>query len=165
MKIKRNNKGISELVSYVLLITLAIAMAGGVFIWLKFYASNPLPEEPCDGISISVEYSCADNKITISLTNTGRFSIQSARVRLYDETGSVFLEKDVPEQQGQGSINPIEPGKSRTEGIIYTESIKKIEVIPFLYAFDSNNHAYTKFCAENKIIREINDLSCEYIAS
>lgn len=147
----KNKKGISELISYVLLITLALAMAGGVYAYLKFYAEAPLPEEPCDGISVAIiDYSCQDDKMTITIKNTGRFTC-SAKVKLYDKDGWVICEEDVPES-GELEIN-----EEKSKTISYEADVVKIEVIPF--KFDYEEH-YTKFCPEAKIVQEI--VGCEF---
>lgn len=156
----KNKKGISELISYVLLITLALAMAGGVYAYLRFYAENPLPEEQCDGISIAIEnYVCEDDEMTITIKNTGRFTC-SAKVKLYDSQGMIVGEVDIPEeatQQGQ-IIQEIKIGEAATGLIGYDIDVVRIEVIPF--KFDKEEH-YTKFCPEAKIVQEIEE-GCEF---
>ena len=166
VKNKKNKKAVSELLSYVLLVTLALAMAGGVFAYLKFYAQNPLPEEPCDGISVAIiDYSCQDNKMQITITNTGRFTC-SAKVKLYNEDGKVIGEGDIPGFEGKilKELELKEPEKTATRFISYSDDVSgdvvKIEVIPF--KFDKENH-YSKLCPEVKIVQEIID--CEYESS
>ena len=57
-KIIQNKRGISELVSYVLLIVLAIALAGGVYIWLTSIA-KPSQQVECPDVNIRLEsYEC-----------------------------------------------------------------------------------------------------------
>lgn len=155
----KNKKGISELISYVLLITLALAMAGGVYAYLRFYAENPLPEEQCDGISVAiVEYSCQDGEMTITIKNTGRFTC-SAKVKLYDKDGWVIVEEDVPGLDGNilKELQLEGPEITATKIIGYSADVVKIEVIPF--KFDHDEH-YTKFCPEAKIVQEI--MGCEH---
>ncbi len=153
--IKKNNKrAISELVSYVLLITLALAMAGGVYAWLKFYASNPLPEEQCEGISLAItDVSCAGNELTIDLKNTGRFNIY-ARVKLYN--GDKYVtEGDVIKTTNE--LKTIDVGLEGGGVIEYTEPITKIEIIPFKI---NDKTGYPQFCSNVKITETIPD--CDY---
>jgi hypothetical protein len=157
VKNKKNKKAVSELISYVLLVVLALAMAGGVYAYLKFYAQSPLPEGPCDGISISlIDYSCENNLMTIKIKNTGRFSTFT-KVKLYNSIGEIIGEKDIPE------LSAIAVGETIERNIDYSDDVSKIEIIPFIPEKDNSGNIYTKLCPEVKIVQEIID--CEYESS
>jgi len=85
-----NKKAVSELIGVVLMITMALVMAGLVYGWLKFYVSKPIPEDLCpDGISLIVsEYQClAESRINITFQNQGRFDIDQVLIKINNETG------------------------------------------------------------------------------
>lgn len=73
---KFNKRGISEIVSYVLLVVLAIGLATGTYFFLASQ-TNPFGEGECpDGVSITVtNYSCGDGLINLTLKNNGRFNL------------------------------------------------------------------------------------------
>lgn len=156
--IKKNNKrGISELLSYVLLITLALAMAGGVYAWLKFYASNPLPEEQCEGVSLAItSVTCTNNELTITLKNTGRFNV-FARVKLYN--GDKYITEGDIKKISEGIMKTIDIGDEdgETGTIEYNEDIIKIEVIPFKH---NEEKGYDQFCSNAQITETVT--GCEY---
>ncbi len=161
IKYNKNKKGISELLSYVMLVVLAIAMAGGVYAYLRFYAESPLPEQPCDGISVAIlNYECYGESLRITLENTGRFET-TAQVKLYNSDGKLVGEGNVPEAVG-GIIKKlgVNENKEGTGEISYSEDVVKIEIIPFIFEKDSKGKTYTKFCPESKITQTIEN--CEY---
>lgn len=90
---KENKKGISILVSYVLLITLAIALAAATYTFLRTYAEKPLPEEGCpEGTNIVIEnYTCEDDGINITIKNRGLFNVTGVFIKIGNETDSEFL--------------------------------------------------------------------------
>ena len=88
-----NKKGVSLIVSYVLLIVIGISIAGLVYSWLEFYVS-PGQELNCDdGTSLIIkdyDYSCVNNYINITLQNKGRFTIDGYIIRVNDKVNSSF---------------------------------------------------------------------------
>jgi len=88
---EKNKKAISELVSYVLLITLAIAMAAAAWFFLKPYAEKPLPEEECpESVSIVLEnYSCNGTHINYTLSNRGFFNITGIKLAIVNGTDDI----------------------------------------------------------------------------
>jgi len=77
-KIFQDKKGVSLMISYVLLVVIAIVMSIVVFTYLRFVA-NVEPVIDCEeGTSIIIEdYVCDpdNNKITLTMRNNGRFSV------------------------------------------------------------------------------------------
>ncbi len=80
--LRRNKKGISEILGYVLLILVAVGIAGAVFSFLR--ASIPKEKVECpDGISLIVkEFKCAGNYLNITLENRGLFSADGALIKI-----------------------------------------------------------------------------------
>lgn len=76
-QIKKDKLGVSIMVGYVLLVSLAIVMGGMLYTWMKSY----LPEEPLEcpeGVSIFVNdyyYNCTNSTLNLTLKNNGRFNI------------------------------------------------------------------------------------------
>ena len=98
-----SSKAISEIISTVLLIVMAIAMAGAVYSWMTFYVQKPLPVESCpDGVSLTIEqYNCTGNNITITVQNRGLFDITGFSAKFNNETGN----ETSPEIAGKYSLN------------------------------------------------------------
>jgi len=108
-KLANNKKGISELISYVLLITLAIAMAAAAWFFLKPYAERPLAGEECpETVNLVLEnYECnlAEKTFTFTLKNRGLHNITGVRLKIISYGQE--LEKDsllfIPDCTGMGS--------------------------------------------------------------
>ena len=87
----KNKRAVSEVVAYVLLISIGFAIAGSVYAWLKFYV-EPTPEAKCpDGIDLSISsyvYNCVDNTLNLTLQNRGRFNVTGYVIRVNNHTNS-----------------------------------------------------------------------------
>lgn len=98
-----NKRGISEVVSYVLLIVIAMALAAIVYTFLKVYVPKEKPE--CkEGINIIVnDISCtnngAENVLDLVLENKGLFEINKAYLRIGKDAAS--YKEDIP------AVNPV----------------------------------------------------------
>jgi hypothetical protein len=146
MKIKRKNKkGISELLSYVLLITIALAMAGGVYAYLMFYAENPgLPEPECDVSVALVDYYCDQSWIYLTLENTGLHSV-CVKVRLYDPQGRIISD-GLYRTSGGVAIGVLDVEGNEKRGQItleFDDRIVEMEILPFQIVSGEQ-----KFCPE-----------------
>jgi hypothetical protein len=75
--VKKNKKGLSVIIGYVLLMVISIVMSAIVYQWLKTYV--PKDTAICsDGTSMfiqEVNYDCTGNILTVTVKNNGRFSI------------------------------------------------------------------------------------------
>jgi hypothetical protein len=73
---KKNRRGLSEVISYILLIAISIAMSIMVYQWLRTYV--PADSVKCsDGTSIfikDISYSCSGT-LTLTVQNNGKFGI------------------------------------------------------------------------------------------
>ena len=90
----KNKRGVSEVVSYVLLILVAVTISTLLFYFLNLYVPKEKPE--CkNGINIIITdlnctYTSANNNdLTLTLQNTGLFKIDRAYVRIA-KPGSKF---------------------------------------------------------------------------
>ncbi len=80
----KEKKGISEIVSYVLLVMIAIAMSVLVYAFLKLYVPKEKPICP-EGISLTIESAncnLAQRTLTLTLRNRGLFTVHKAFVRI-----------------------------------------------------------------------------------
>ena len=137
----KNKRAISELVAYVLLITLAVSMAAVTYAFLKPYAEKPLPEEECpDAINIVIEdYACNTTHINISLKNRGLFNVTGVVINELYINGTIyslatypsFLFK--PNTVIDSDYLPISPKTIPIENIVYDKNnFAFIEIIPVL---------------------------------
>ena len=90
-----NKKGVSEMVSYVMLIIIAVSLSILVFSYLKFYTPKDKLECPSD-VSLTIQnYVCqagtSTNKsnLTITLLNKGLFTVDAAYIRIGPENRRV----------------------------------------------------------------------------
>jgi FlaG/FlaF family flagellin (archaellin) len=84
---KRNKKGLSEVIGYILLISISIVMSVLVYQYLKTYVPKEAPT--CDeGTSIFIKeivYDCTNSKqLNITFKNNGRFSISGYYIHVSD---------------------------------------------------------------------------------
>jgi hypothetical protein len=83
----QNKKAISELIAYVLLVGLSIALSIAVYAWLRTYAI-PAQAKTCpNGVGVIIHnYVCENGNITINLSNKGLFKIDGYIFRINNET-------------------------------------------------------------------------------
>ena len=75
--IKGQKKGVSEMIGYVLLVSLAIVMAGLLYAWLSGWIPKDIPDCP-EGTSLMVKdytYDCTNQRIFLTIANNGRFGV------------------------------------------------------------------------------------------
>jgi len=86
-----DKKGVSEIVSYVLLISITFAIAGIVYSWLIFYVT-PGKETKCEeGISLTIRsysYNCNTKALNLSLQNRGLFDIDGYLIRVTNQSNT-----------------------------------------------------------------------------
>jgi hypothetical protein len=74
---KKNKRGLSEVISYILLIVIAIVMSILVYQWLRTYV--PTESVACnDGTSIfikNISYDCTKHTLSVTVQNNGKFGI------------------------------------------------------------------------------------------
>ena len=82
-----DKRAISEMISYILLISLAIAMSGIVYGWLQFYVQKPFAEESCPDISLIItDYSCQNGIFNLTVQNKGRFYVDGYILKINNGT-------------------------------------------------------------------------------
>lgn len=77
---KKNRKGVSIMVGYVLLVVFAIILSLIAYQWIKTYVPSESLQCPSSGVSVSIKalyYDCegGNNNLYLNVKNSGRFSI------------------------------------------------------------------------------------------
>lgn len=170
----RNKKGISTMIEYVMLITIAISLSGVVYIWLKGY--TPAKEEVSCPNGVSLYFSKIDCKqagdyysLNITLKNTGRFSLRGFFVRGatdVSELASIDISEEFKFNFSEGEVlfgdvaktfgnNSFIPGEEMTfEKIVISKDIKKIDIIP-TRAEDIGKTRYVAICSNSLVSERI----------
>lgn len=148
---KKNKKAISILISYVLLVTLALALAATTYFFILPYAQKPLPEEKCpDGISIIIEdYSCDDdfNLMDITVKNTGRHNISGFFIKIVNRTDGFeyLLQNENPDFLNPADILPVGSASYDVFNINYgIADLEKIIIVPY----KQTEEGYATICSE-----------------
>jgi len=141
---KKNKRALSEVVSYVFLIVIALTLAGLIYAWLVNYLPSTNPNETCkEGTSLAIEdYSCSTINSTIEITikNQGMFSISGFFIRASNSSD----EKVIPTMMLNCSGCPY-PGrweffeklkpqekKILTFGYENTKPLSRIQIQPYI---------------------------------
>lgn len=129
-----NKKGISEVVSYVLLIVIAVGLSVLVYSFLKSYVPKEKPLCPEDSSLIVQDYECSSSLkiLTINFANKGLFNVSAAYVRLGEANSKVktLLRENVY------LAYSLSPGKNLTERYPLPAGIsgtKEIEIEPAVF--------------------------------
>ncbi len=146
----RNKRGVSELVSYVLLIGMAISMSVGIYAWIKFRVQKPFADESCpDTLSLIVSsYECSDNIMTIKVQNKGFFNIQGYTIKSSDEETGIAGKSSFDlwlkdKEAGANIITFSEPLKGSEQNVSlfeYNSPIRQIELEPFILKDGQNTY-------------------------
>jgi len=115
-------KAVSEMIAYVILISISIGLAVAVYAWLVYFP--PIVNEPInckEGTSISLEsYNCtSEGIITLSIKNTGRFNIDGIIAKFGNDSNKEPTEMLIPKYSASLPSAPkpghfsftLEPGK------------------------------------------------------
>lgn len=89
-----NNRGLSNLVAYVLLITIAIVIAIFIYGWLKFYVQEDSVAICPDSVNTVIQsYECVegtDGYLSVTLKNKGLFTSEGFILRVHDRIEADF---------------------------------------------------------------------------
>ena len=94
----KNKKALSNIVGYVLLISITLSLSVLVYGWLKFYVSEDEVEICPNGVNIIIRnYECvpsvigrADGYLTVTLKNKGLFTVDGYTLRVHDRPDANF---------------------------------------------------------------------------
>jgi len=94
---RKNRKGVSIMVGYVLLVVFAVVLSVVVYQWIKTYV--PGESLQCsDGVSVfvkEVSYDCSNNQFNITIKNNGRFSILGYFIHAANESAQEIATIDL----------------------------------------------------------------------
>lgn len=128
---KMNKRGVSEVIAYVLLISITIALSVIVYNWLRFYVSEDKVPECGDGTYLIIKnFECVGgDKLTLTLQNKGRFTVDGFTLRVHNRTGADFGFYILNDTEFQ-----IEPGKElvTVADLSNFASLTYLEVQPFV---------------------------------
>ena len=104
---KRDKKGISIMIGYVLLVTAAIVMGVIAYQWIRSYVPSEGLSCP-DDVSVFVsDYWCDPNNVTLNLTfkNNGKFSIAGVFVHVANDPGIEIGSINVGSTVSRGGVS------------------------------------------------------------
>ncbi len=148
----KQKRGVSLIVSYVLLVTLAITLAGLVYAWLRFYVKNGEEIKCPEGVSLVIEdYTYHGKILNITLKNRGLFTVGGFVVRVNDRPQATIGAYKIDEYNGEikpqekinrwyNLSNCLSVGHDCSK-IKEPDSLTFIEVQPFIF---KNNEKF--FC-------------------
>jgi hypothetical protein len=153
MQAKLNKKAVSLIVSYVLLISIGLSIAGLVYGWLRFYVDIGEGVKCPDGVHLAImsaSYSDGDFEtgkelsLNLTLENRGRFSIEGYVIRISNRTNATIGTFPIYDSRdltlGKDTTNfspPLYPGNISTHEFNTTHlqqhrNICFIEVQPYI---------------------------------
>jgi hypothetical protein len=115
-------KGISIMVSYVLLIVFVIIIGAIVYQWLKTYVPAQALECP-DGVSLFIkdaDFDSSDSQLIITLRNNGRFNLAGYFIHATNDSNQTLPTIDL-----SGYLDNTEgrPGRIHGNSVLFVEEI------------------------------------------
>ena len=90
----KNKSALSNMIAYVLLISITLSLSILVYGWLRFYVSESNIETCSDNVNIIIKsYECfdgADGNLTVTLKNKGMFTVDGYILRVHDRPDADF---------------------------------------------------------------------------
>lgn len=165
-RIKKNKRGISVIIGYLLLITFAVIISTLVYQWLRTYVPKEALGCP-DGVSVSVkEISCSDGVLNITLKNNGRFNIGGYFIHATSSPEQELATLDLSKYITSGGIlqgstiifsagsNLMNTDDEKTFSFNLNTTIYSVEIIPIRYQKEDNKMR-TVSCGDSKIKQSI----------
>jgi hypothetical protein len=97
----RNKKGISAMVGYVLLIIIAVALAAGVFTFLRTFIPKERVECPEEIHIVIQDYVCSSGVLNLTFSNRGLFTVDGVYVRAGTQEKKVRTPLNDPDAGGK----------------------------------------------------------------
>jgi hypothetical protein len=145
----RNKKALSEIVAYVILITIALSLSVMVYMWLQGYVPFQGSEKDCpDGMALIIkDYSCSKSpqsfNLNLTIQNKGLFTADGFIIKLNDRDDASIGIYTLANSSSRYGIS-LKPGESRSfqydlntqvsqsNNQISLDKLTYIEVIPLL---------------------------------
>src|SRR3989344_4722397 len=181
---KKDKKGDSILIGYILLIVLAVTIVATIYPTLKKLI--PKDEIKCpEGVSVTVEsYSCesppeSGNDFSITIKNSGRFSIAGVYIRGAGAEEEIATYNLFESKTGLGGQpleywpeNAIDNSVASEASISFTDSnsldytglakdLKMVEILPFRIENQDGKNRFI-LCTDARIKQDIVDADCIY---
>ena len=132
----KDKKAVSLIISYVLLISIGLAISGLVYGWLRFYVDVSEPEGCPEGVSLMImdhsyeQTAPSGGNVSLNLTieNRGRFDIDGLVIRVNNRTDSTIgvytvYNSDIRDFYNLDINFPIVP-QNRTEVVLNSSYLK-----------------------------------------
>lgn len=153
LQMKKNKKGVSIVIGYILLVAISIVISIVVYQSLKTYVPTEAIECP-DGTSAFIKdiyYNCVNSRLNVTLKNNGKFSIAGYYIYVSNNSdeealATTDISQDVIENLegqnkfgnsvvfvlGENALTPNEPGNVRMLSFDVSRygTLYKIEIIP-----------------------------------
>ncbi|MEK6848739.1 MAG: archaellin/type IV pilin N-terminal domain-containing protein [Nanoarchaeota archaeon] len=139
--LKKDKRGLSEIVGYVIIVVIAISISFGVYAFMKSYLpkfTEECPQELTIGVK---DYLCDPTADTIELKilNNGNFNADGFLIRGSDKSEGIAvypLEEVISGIEGIMTFEPVlKPGEEKEAVFSYnnvpTQKIVQIEIQPF----------------------------------
>ena len=153
---RKNKKGVSEMVGYVLLITLAIVMGVVAYNWMKTYLPREVGTCP-DGVSIFIEEAAlneSNSELSLTLKNNGRFDINGYFIYARNSSNQEIATIDLSQYLNK-SFGGIKVGNYIKFFSLQDEILSPGEEVTHIFNIPPNLHLYslsiipTRFQEEN----------------
>lgn len=170
-----DKKGVSAVIGYVLLVSMAVIMGTIMYTWMQSYVPNDSVGCP-EGTSILLKdygYSCTDKtQINLTLKNNGRFNLAGYYVKVANVSGqgiaSIDVSEDLIETGGEfrfaraimfreGEANTFEPGEEVTHLFNVSDygEIYLVEILPIRWEETGNKVKFLSCGVESKSKQEV----------
>jgi len=125
--LRKKNKALSNVVGYVLLISITISLSVLVYGWLRFYVGVEDVETCSDNVNVIIRsYECflpkdgIGGRLNITLKNKGLFTVDGYEVRVHDRENASFGIYIFNE-----TGTKILPGEEHSDLYLFNESLQK----------------------------------------
>jgi len=145
-------RGISPIISYVLLTVMVIALASGVYIWAK--ARISIPQEECpEGLSATItQCSYNEEEIKFTIQNTGNFNIDCFFI-YFEMKNSSSISKNFNGITCSESEQLTKLNISQLRELSFSDSyqnLNKIKIVP-VKIIESNGKFFPALCKESSV--------------
>ena len=149
----KSKRALSEIVSYVLLIVIALALAAAVYSWMRYYLPSQEESKCPDDVALTIkDYACSQGLLNLTLKNSGFFNVDGFYVRAsnatVDKLPTILLNSTSPEYNVPGipgrcnlQISPFNVSSTREFSFDYSSfnALTKVQIQPYII---ENNHLY-----------------------
>lgn len=170
MLLSTDKKGVSEMLSYVMLIIIAIAIAALVFGYLEIFVPKDKPKCPADISLIIKEASCeisgANSNLAVMLENKGLFNVDSVYIRFGESSKKVLNLVNNPDEYLINPENVSAIGLPPSLSYLFEKSLSSSEYPPDEYSVEIQPAVVIKnkiIICENAVSRQ--NLECIPVVS